>query len=52
MSELAKIQESIAIIANIDNGGLLLAMLQGPVTAFFDERNFADKTALEAVISN
>ena len=50
--ELLKIQDSIGHIANIDSGNMLLAFLQGPVLAFFDERNFSDKTALEEQIAH
>ena len=51
-SELLKIKDDIAAIASQDSGNMLLSLLQGPVMAFFDERNYTDKTALEAHINN
>tara|TARA_B110000285_G_C14609962_1_gene374495 strand:- start:304 stop:432 length:129 start_codon:yes stop_codon:yes gene_type:complete len=34
-------------MAQISGGAMLLELLQGPVQAFFDERNFQNKEALE-----
>ena len=39
-SDLVKIKENIGAIAALDSGNLLLSILQGPVMAFFDERNY------------
>ena len=46
-ADLVKIQDKIAQLAAIDDGNLLLSMVQGPVQTFFDDRNFQDKQALE-----
>ena len=45
--DLVKIQSSVRQMAQVAEGTLLLELLQGPVLAFFDERNFQDKEALE-----
>ena len=51
-SELIKIKDNIYSIAAVDSGNMLLSLLQGPVMAFFDERNYSDKVVLEAHINN
>ena len=52
LSELVKIKDTIASLAQIDSGNCMLTLLQGPVNAFFDEHNYSDKVALENHIQN
>ena len=46
-ADLVKIQDKIAQLAAIDDGNLLLTIIQGPVQTFFDDRNLQDKAAFE-----
>ena len=50
-AELVKIQDMISEIAAFEDGNLLLQLMEGPILAFFDERNFEDKVTLENHIS-
>ena len=50
--DLVKIQGSIKQMAQVESGALILELLQGPVYAFYDERNFQDKEALEDHLNN
>ena len=52
MQELLKVQDKIRLLVKVDKGALLLALLQGPVSAFFDQRYFEDKKSLEEFITN
>ena len=49
--ELSKIADDVARLASLQDGQLLLAILQGPIVNFFDNDKYEDKQALEEEIS-
>ena len=46
-NDLPAIQNAMAEMASIDNGSLILSILQNAVAALYDDRNMEDKAALE-----